>query len=1379
MKQGTLFSFFTKKPSPSPKDDARSNKRKITSTDCETTPARKKSSTVTPPSSASNASTASVCTPISVVPQQQQIELWEQVKIGMRIAVYWKDDDTYYNAEVISQKTRKKSEFSLRYDDGEKESLDLSQETFKLLDTEKKTNSSKKGNRRRIEEEDSDEEMEFEDEESETDGDEAYEDRPDQADEDDEEEDDWLVSDDEDEIQTSKKAKKKKSTTKMPVKVTHLKKKVEVKTPAPCKLEEKIPNSVSPGQSKTNVSSPTNALPRPAAAETAPGVPLPYVDGQVNIAGSHVHNHLKFLRNPKDSLTRTKDHPDYDCRTLKVDFNELKRHQNLSPAVEQWWKIKAQYFDTVLLFKTGKFYEMFHMDADIGVQLLDFIYMKGKVAHSGFPEVSYGVFSNRLVEAGYKVARVEQTETSEQFAIRKKNTKGPKPKAFNREVCSVLTLGTRTFCYLDDKNAIATSDTDSLPLLAIREISLSVETSKETVDDAVQPVCEYGITVIDAARAIITVGQFEDDVLRSQMNTLLTSFEPSEILVEGGETGASETLLSLLRSYQNSSRHAVTIEKIGATAVFPKSNALSSDIRRKMERKTTHIKPWDVEDTIEELHRKNYFPRGSRKDDCVNNTTRWPPVLHAAVEGGAKLALSSMGAALFYLQRNLIDQEILSMGSVSAYVPPIAAEMSNASTPNIMDNLSQDQDLEVVPPMTPVAPKRKDGHFEFETTENSNEEAHIKNMALDGTTLQNLEVLTNSQTHTVAGSLWSKINQTKTPHGSRLLRAWLLRPLFRKSDIERRADAVDELVSGGAAVALSEARQVLAKCGDIERLLSRIHSMSGSSNPSERDIHPSDRAVLYESKTHTKRKVGDFSKLLHGLRNSSRIPELFDGVDIKSGLIRKIVRPISKSGCFPQMEEELDWFFDNFDCDLAAKGLFELSRGTDEVYDEACDTIERIQNDLNEYKDEMCSNVLRGSSRNYWKYINTKPDSKDKYLIELPASTRVPDGFIVTGKRGKGNKQVNKYRTAEIEEMVQQLEAALDAKDDGKARGMQLIFAKFDSKRSLWAAAAQTTGMLDALGALAEVSSKPGMVRPTILPFKSNEEPCIHVVQGRHPCVEITHNGGQFIPNDLTLGSYDQEETRQQASKRVLLLSGPNMGGKSTLLRQTCLIAILSQVGCFVPAEECALTPIDRIFTRLGATDRILLGQSTFFVELAETASALRGATRRSLVIMDELGRGTSTFDGTAIASACVEYLVQHNQCLTLFATHYHSLLSEWQDEPTVRLGHMECYVENEVDESSEENSEQTKDNSHNITFLYSLGDGPCPKSFGINVAKLAGLPDEVLSTAKSRSTDFEKELEVSAIGGQESEDLSKRILSLIEENNHDEIVSLWESLTN
>jgi DNA mismatch repair protein MSH6 len=256
---------------------------------------------------------------------------------------------------------------------------------------------------------------------------------------------------------------------------------------------------------------------------------------------------------------------------------------------------------------------------------------------------------------------------------------------------------------------------------------------------------------------------------------------------------------------------------------------------------------------------------------------------------------------------------------------------------------------------------------------------------------------------------------------------------------------------------------------------------------------------------------------------------------------------------------------------------------------------------------------------------------------------------------------------------------------------MQLIFAKFDTKRTLWAAAAQTMALLDALGSLAQVASHAGFTRPKILECPPDGSPTIQVTQGKHPCVENTLGSSEFIPNDLSLGSAAEEGPKP----RVLLLSGPNMGGKSTLLRQTCLISILAQIGSFVPAEACELTPIDRIYTRLGASDRLLLGQSTFFVEVRvsrgmsvfKSAKPLtsvlafeqhdswlkllqhfRGATRRSLVIMDELGRGTSTF---AIASATVKHFVERSQCLSLFATHYHSLLDEWKKDPSVVLGHM------------------------------------------------------------------------------------------------------------
>jgi DNA mismatch repair protein MSH6 len=572
---------------------------------------------------------------------------------------------------------------------------------------------------------------------------------------------------------------------------------------------------------------------------------------------------------------------------------------------------------------------------------------------------------------------------------------------------------------------------------------------------------------------------------------------------------------------------------------------LDPNHRRQLERKTATIEPWSVQETLDELHRRGYYPRGSRTN--ANSTSRWPKVLNAVVEGQAALCLSSFGAALFYLQRSLIDEEILSMGIVKAYIPPASSCISERPNSSSVDRAMQQSQEE------------DEQQAGFEEIENplqdvqqtiSNAEAHIKNMSLDGTTLHNLEILTNSVDQKVAGSLWSKINYTKTPHGARLLRAWLLRPLFRKADIERRVDAVQALVAGAGAVALNEARQqVLNKIGDLDRLLSRIHSMSGpndqngdgdNENSTDAGFHPNERAVLYESATYTKRKVGDFSKVLNGLRQACQIPELFADLQLQQqdGLLHKIVKLQSDGGCFPSMTDELDWYFENFDTEKAAKGLFEPSRGVDGPYDEACNTIERIQAELEDYKQEMCNELSpRHTAKSSWKYINIKPNSKDKYLIELPASVRVPDDFIVKGKRGSGNKQVNKYRTGVVAELVQELERAMEMQSVRKAKGMQLIFAKFDSQRSLWAAAAQATALLDALGSLAKTAGKPGYCRPTIMDCPTDLEPTINIVQGRHPCVETsTIHTTEFIPNDLCLGRASSED-----SSRLLLLSGPNM----------------------------------------------------------------------------------------------------------------------------------------------------------------------------------------------------------------------------------------------
>ncbi|CAO2209645.1 unnamed protein product [Urochloa humidicola] len=243
------------------------------------------------------------------------------------------------------------------------------------------------------------------------------------------------------------------------------------------------------------------------------------------------------------------------------------------------------------------------------------------------------------------------------------------------------------------------------------------------------------------------------------------------------------------------------------------------------------------------------------------------------------------------------------------------------------------------------------------------------------------------------------------------------------------------------------------------------------------------------------------------------------------------------------------------------------------------------------------------------------------------------------------------------------------------------------------------------------------MCRPRIL--LKDDVPILRMKGLWHPYAFAESSNG-LVPNDLTLG-----QDFSGLNRFALLLTGPNMGGKSTIMRATCLAVVLAQLGCYVPCTSCELTVADSIFTRLGATDRIMSGESTFLVECTETASILQNASEDSLVLLDELGRGTSTFDGYAIAYAVFRHLVERVRCRLLFATHYHSLTKEFASHPHVSLQHMACMVR---PRSGAHDNNGEKD----ITFLYRLTSGACPESYGLQVATMAGIPKSIVEKASA-----------------------------------------------
>ncbi|XP_050218036.1 DNA mismatch repair protein MSH7 isoform X2 [Mercurialis annua] len=326
------------------------------------------------------------------------------------------------------------------------------------------------------------------------------------------------------------------------------------------------------------------------------------------------------------------------------------------------------------------------------------------------------------------------------------------------------------------------------------------------------------------------------------------------------------------------------------------------------------------------------------------------------------------------------------------------------------------------------------------------------------------------------------------------------------------------------------------------------------------------------------------------------------------------------------------------------------------------------------------------------------------------------------------------HGSAGLEKFLSQVVAAVDSEfpnfqnhdvTDSEAETLSVLIELFIEKATQWSEVIHAINCIDVLRSFAITASlsSGSMSRPVILPeskttiFGQDKGGPVLKIKGLWHPFALAASGGVPVPNDLYLG-----EDIHGYHPRTLLLTGPNMGGKSTLLRATCLAVILAQLGCFVPSEKCILSLVDVIFTRLGATDRIMTGESTFFVECTETASVLQNATQDSVVILDELGRGTSTFDGYAIAYAVFRHLVEKVNCRLLFATHYHPLTKEFASHPHVTLQHMACAFKSK----SESNSKGDQD----LVFLYRLASGACPGSYGLQVAIMAGIPENVVKRA-------------------------------------------------
>ena len=534
-----------------------------------------------------------------------------------------------------------------------------------------------------------------------------------------------------------------------------------------------------------------------------------------------------------------------------------------------------------------------------------------------------------------------------------------------------------------------------------------------------------------------------------------------------------------------------------------------------------------------------------------------------------------------------------------------------------------------------------------------------KYMLIDSSSRRNLELVETLREKNKRGSLLWVLDKTKTAMGARTLRSYVEQPLIDAQKINRRLEALEEL--NKSPMLRDEIREYLNPIYDLERLISRISYQSA--NPRDLIAFASSLEML----PHIRQILKDFKTPL--------LTELYEDMDPLEDIASLIKSAIVDEPPLAQKDG----------------GIIR------EGYHEDVDKFRRSRTDGKKWLTEL---EVREKERTGIKSLKIKYNRVFGYSLEVTNSFKelVPENYI----RKQTLTNAERYITQELKDLE---DLILGAEDKLYALEYELfceVRDKVGAEVVRIQKTAKAVAALDVFASLALVAQRNNYVRPKI-----NESGVLDIKNGRHPVVEQMIEHDMFIANDTYLDNQ---------KKRVSIITGPNMAGKSTYMRQTALIVLMAQIGSFVPADKANIGIVDRIFTRVGASDDLASGQSTFMIEMTEVANILRNATSRSLLILDEIGRGTSTFDGLAIAWAVIEHISDTKLCgaKTLFATHYHELT---ELEGKISGVNNYCIA--------------VKEKGDDIVFLRKIVKGGADKSYGIQVAKLAGVPDSVICRAK------------------------------------------------
>ncbi|MDD9303962.1 MAG: DNA mismatch repair protein MutS [Desulfobacter sp.] len=546
-------------------------------------------------------------------------------------------------------------------------------------------------------------------------------------------------------------------------------------------------------------------------------------------------------------------------------------------------------------------------------------------------------------------------------------------------------------------------------------------------------------------------------------------------------------------------------------------------------------------------------------------------------------------------------------------------------------------------------------------------------LVIDDRSCKNLELLSNIQTQDTKGTLIHILDKTVTAMGKRLIKKWIRYPLVDKEKICERLDSLDEFLNAPQIHQSITSR--LKSVYDLERLGSKIAMGQGNAR---------DMISLKNSLAHIPDLIRDLSQFTHPMLNGSRINDPQELIDRLGQLTRLIESAIREDAVHLLNEGNL----------------------INDGYDPELDELLAITRDG---KSWIAKTEAREKEKTKLSSLKIKYNKVFGYFIEVSRaqSAQVPDHYI----RKQTLVNAERFITQEMKEVETTIFNAQDRRNTLEYE----IFCKVRDDVTKEAKAiltmAEFIARIDVLQGLARAAVENGYVKPEI-----NENDAITIKEGRHPVVEKLIQGERYVPNSIAM---DNE------ANQLYLITGPNMAGKSTVLRQVALTVLMAQMGSFVPAQSASVCITDRIFTRVGALDNLSSGQSTFMVEMEETANIVNNATKNSLIILDEIGRGTSTYDGMSIAWAVAEYLhdLQGKGVKTLFATHYHELIRLEKTKPRIKNYNI-----------------AVKEFKDNIIFLRRLVPGGTNKSYGIQVARLAGVPDPIIDLAKAVLAEVEQE---------------------------------------